>query len=414
MKPLQLGKKKTLEVQVGSIIIGGDNPVAIQSMTNTATYDVESTVAQAKQLADAGSELVRVTVNTPDSAEAIPEIRKRLDEDGYAHIPLVGDFHFTGHLLLKRFPACAEALDKYRINPGNVGTGDKRDENFSEIVKMAIQYNKPVRIGVNFGSLDQDLFTKMMEENAKLGDKALSDREVVRNAMVTSAMQSADLAESLGLASNKIILSVKMAELPEMVAAYKALHEECKKRNKMYPLHLGLTEAGPGMKGTVASSAALGILLHQGIGDTIRVSLTPTPDTDRADEVRVCTYLLQSLGLRSFKPMITSCPGCGRTTNTFYQKMAKEMSEYIDLRTKEWREQYPGVETLKVAIMGCIVNGPGESRDADIGISLPGDMEKPVAEVYKDGEKIMVLREEATILDEFKQFFEDYIQERFG
>jgi len=403
-----LNNMKTLTVQVGKILIGGGNPIVIQSMTNTPTDDLEATVAQIQELADAGSELVRITVNTPDAAKAAPEIKKKLVHLGYGDVTLVGDFHYNGHLLLERYPECAKALDKYRINPGNVGTGDLRAEHFAQIIKIALKNDKPVRIGVNWGSLDQDLLTKLMDKNAK-AKQPKSDKDVIIEAMVKSALDSAGLAESLGMPSNNIILSVKMSEVQDMVKAYEMLH---KKNAKRYPLHLGLTEAGFGMKGIVASSAALGILLQQGIGDTIRISLTPSPEGKRSDEVEACKLLLQTLGIRSFKPLVTSCPGCGRTSNDLYQRMAKEISEYIDERMPVWKKKYPGVEEMKVAVMGCVVNGPGESQHADIGISLPGKLENPVAQVYVRGKPVKSLKGDR-IVDEFKEMIEECVKERY-
>jgi (E)-4-hydroxy-3-methylbut-2-enyl-diphosphate synthase len=399
---------QTITVQIGSVGIGGKNPVRIQSMTNTPTEDVTLTVAQIKELVDAGSELVRVTVNVPEAAKAVPFIKQELVKMGYGHIPLIGDFHYNGHLLLARYPDCAEALDKYRINPGNVGMGEERAEHFRQIIEIAVKYQKPVRIGVNWGSLDQDLLTKLMDENAGLKNPK-SDKEVIIEAMVQSALQSAAWAEQMSMKSDQIILSVKMSEIPDMVRAYELLHERCVAQKKMYPLHLGLTEAGSGMKGLVSSSAALGILLQKKIGDTIRISLTPTPKGKRSDEVEACKLLLQTLGLRSFKPLVTSCPGCGRTSNDLYQKMAAEITTYIDERMPEWKEKYPRVEKLKIAVMGCVVNGPGESQHADIGISLPGKSENPVAMVYVKGKLVKSLKGEK-ISEEFKSYVEELIQ----
>lgn len=401
----------TIPVQVGSIGIGGKNPVRIQSMTNTSTEDVAATVAQIKELADAGSELVRLTVNVPEAAKAVPVIKQELVKLGYGDIPLAGDFHYNGHLLLSRYPECAQVLDKYRINPGNVGMGEERAEHFRQIIEIAVKYQKPVRIGVNWGSLDQDLLTKLMDENAGTKNPK-SDKEVIIEAMVQSALQSADWAEEMGMKSHQIILSVKMSEVQDMVKAYELLHDRCVKKKTMYPLHLGLTEAGSGMKGLISSSAALGILLKKGIGNTIRYSLTPAPAGKRSDEVEACKLLLQTLGLRSFKPLVTSCPGCGRTSNDLYQKMAEEITAYIDERMPEWKEKYPGVEKLKIAVMGCVVNGPGESQYADIGISLPGTSEKPVAMVYVKGKLVKSLRGE-NIAEEFTSFFETFVQDCF-
>lgn len=404
---------KTYEVHVGKVAVGGDNPVRIQSMTNTDTSDVEATVEQIIELADAGSELVRMTVNVPNAAKAVPLIKQQLIEKGYGDLPLIGDFHFNGHLLLTRFPECAQALDKYRINPGNVGLGEKHDEQFAEIIKVALKYEKPVRIGVNWGSLDPDLTTVMMDENAKLGDKAKPDREVLIDAMIASAHQSTELAERLGMPENKIIVSVKMSEVRDCVEVYQRYYRELEDRGKAYPLHLGVTEAGAGMKGAIASSSALGILLNQGIGDTIRISLTPTPNSKRSDEVEACKLLLQTMGFRHFKPMVTSCPGCGRTSNTLYQEMAEEIGKYIDERMPEWKEKYPSVVEMKVAVMGCVVNGPGESKYADIGISLPGKMEKPVAPVIIHGEEHSTLQGD-NIIQEFKKILETFVKNTYS
>lgn len=406
-------KRDTHEVMVGSIGVGGKNPIRIQSMTNTDTSDVEATVAQVIELADAGSELVRMTVNIPDAAKAVPQIKEELDKRGYGDLPLVGDFHFNGHLLLTRFPECGQVLDKYRINPGNVGLGEKHDEQFAQIIEVALKNNKPVRIGVNWGSLDPDLTTTMMDENSKKGADAKSDREVILDAMLASAHQSTELAERLGMPENKIIVSVKMSEVQDCVEVYQRYNAECIEREKRYPIHLGVTEAGAGMKGAIASSAALGILLQQGIGDTIRISLTPTPDSKRSDEVEACKLLLQTMGYRYFKPMVTSCPGCGRTSNTLYQEMAEKVGEYIDQRMPKWKEKYPGVVEMKVAVMGCVVNGPGESKYADIGISLPGKMEKPVAPVIIDGKPFKTLQGE-NIIQEFQEILEDFVQKKYS
>ncbi|MDP3976270.1 MAG: flavodoxin-dependent (E)-4-hydroxy-3-methylbut-2-enyl-diphosphate synthase [bacterium] len=403
---------KTIAVQVGKIVIGGGSAIAIQSMINTPTRDVKRTVQQAEELIEAGSELVRITVNTPEAAQAVPYIKEQLVLDGYEDVPLIGDFHYNGHLLLTRYKGCAEYLDKYRINPGNVGFGDKHNYNFGLMVDVANQFKKPIRIGVNWGSLDQDLFTKMMDENGKR-KQPKGDRDVVIDAMVESAIRSAQLAEKLGMPSNRIILSVKMSEVQDMVKAYQLLHKKLQQMRKPYPLHLGLTEAGAGMRGAISSSAALAILLQQGIGDTIRISLTPTPDRPRTDEVEACKLLLQTMGIRSFKPLVTSCPGCGRTSNEFYQKLAQEVNRHIEKKMKNWKEQYPGVEKLIISVMGCVVNGPGESKHADIGISLPGDMEKPVAHVYKDQTLFKTLQGKR-ITEEFIVLLDDYICKRFS
>lgn len=404
---------KTHEVQIGSVAMGGDNPIRIQSMTNTDTADVRATVEQVIELADAGAELVRMTVNTPNAAKAVPAIREELNTKGYQDLPLIGDFHFNGHLLLTRFPDCAQALDKYRINPGNVGLGEKHDEHFSQIIDVALQYDKPVRIGVNWGSLDPDLTTSMMDENAKRGHDAKPDREVLIDAMIASAHQSTDLAEALGMPENKIIVSVKMSEVTDCVEVYQRYYRELQERGKRYPLHLGVTEAGSGMKGAIASSAALGILLNQGIGNTIRISLTPRPDGKRTEEVEACKLLLQTMGFRHFKPMVTSCPGCGRTSNSLYQEMADEIGKYIDDRMPEWGQKYPGVVNMKVAVMGCVVNGPGESKYADIGISLPGKMENPKAPVITRGVQSHLLEGE-NIIDQFKVILEEFVHHEYS
>jgi (E)-4-hydroxy-3-methylbut-2-enyl-diphosphate synthase len=404
---------KTHEVHVGKISIGGSNPIRIQSMTNTDTADVNETVAQIIELADAGSELVRMTVNVPNAAKAVPLIKSILIDRGYGDLPLIGDFHFNGHLLLSRYPECAQSLDKYRINPGNVGLGEKHDEQFSQIIEIALKFNKPVRIGVNWGSLDPDLTTVMMDENAKLGQDAKPDREVLIDAMIASAHQSTELAERLGMPENKIIVSVKMSEVKDCVDVYQSYHQELKERGKSYPLHVGVTEAGSGMKGAIASSSALGILLNQGIGDTIRISLTPTPTSKRSDEVEACKLLLQTMGFRNFKPMVTSCPGCGRTSNTLYQEMAQEVGKYIDERMSEWKIKYPRVVEMKVAVMGCVVNGPGESKYADIGISLPGKTEKPVAPIIVRGKEFTTLKGDSIIQD-FKDIIEDFVVNNYS
>lgn len=404
---------KTLAVQVGKVVIGGGNPIVIQSMTNTPTEDVSATVKQIQELADAGSEIVRITVNTPAAAKAVAEIKEQLWKTNYGHVPIVGDFHFNGHLLLQRFPECAQALDKYRINPGNVGLGEKHDQQFLEIIEVALKYDKPVRIGVNWGSLDPDLTTAMMDENAKRGKNAKSDREVILDAMIASAHQSTELAEQLGMHSDKIVVSVKMSEIQDCVKVYQRYHAECVKREKLYPLHLGVTEAGAGMKGAIASSAALGILLQEGIGDTIRISLTPTPTSKRAEEVEACKLLLQTMGFRHFKPMVTSCPGCGRTSNDLYQRMAKEITDYVDAQMPVWKEKYPGVEKLKIAVMGCVVNGPGEAKHADIAISLPGNSEKPMAMVYAKGVLLKSIQGDQIVRD-FIFLLDQYLEENYS
>ncbi len=388
------------------VSVGGDAPVRVQSMTNTDTADVIGTAIQIKELAQAGSELVRITVNNEEAAAAVPHIREQLDRMGI-NVPLIGDFHYNGHKLLGDFPAMAQALSKYRINPGNVGKGDKKDRQFAQMVETAARWNKPVRIGVNWGSLDQELLASMMDENAR---RALpwDGKQVMYEALIASALGSAARAEELGLAPEHIILSCKVSGVQDLIAVYRQLHERCD-----YPLHLGLTEAGMGTKGTVASAAALSVLLQQGIGDTIRVSLTPQPGEARTQEVVVAMEILQALGLRSFVPSVTACPGCGRTTSTTFQELAKQIDDYLRASMPAWRERYPGVESLKVAVMGCIVNGPGESKHADIGISLPGTGEAPAAPVYIDGEKAMTLRGEG-IAAEFQQIVERYIENRFG
>ena len=398
-------RRKSVAVNVGGVMVGGDNPVVVQSMTNTDTADVDATVAQVAALAKAGSELVRITVDRDESAAAVPRIRERLDKLGIT-VPLIGDFHYIGHKLLAEFPDCAKALAKYRINPGNVGFREKRDKQFSEIIEFAIRYDKPVRIGVNWGSLDQELLTRLMDENAEKGGP-LSTDEVMHEAVVQSALISAHLAEEIGLGRDKIILSAKVSQVQDLVAVYTMLAERCD-----YALHLGLTEAGMGTKGIVASSAALGILLEQGIGDTIRISLTPEPGGDRRREVQVAEELLQVMGFRQFIPTVAACPGCGRTTSTVFQELAQKIQGDIRKNMPVWRKKYPGVEALNVAVMGCIVNGPGESKHADIGISLPGTGEMPAAPVFIEGKKVKTLRG-ANIAAEFEQMVAEYIEERF-
>lgn len=399
-------RRESVTVRVGGVPVGGDHPVAVQSMTNTDTSDAEATARQVEELAEAGSELVRITVNSSEAAAAVPAVAARLRDRG-VEAPLIGDFHFNGHILLPQNPECAEALDKYRVNPGNVGRGDKWDDHFATIVKCAIDNEKPVRIGVNWGSLDQELLTRMMDENAQR-DEPRDAHAVTLAAMVESALSSAEFAERLGLPRDHIILSAKVSEVPDLVTVYRALAERCD-----YPLHLGLTEAGMGRKGVVASSAALSILLGEGIGDTIRISLTPEPGGDRTEEVRVAQQILQSMGLRSFQPQVSACPGCGRTSSTFFQEMAEEIQGHLEERMKTWRDTHPGVEEMQVAVMGCVVNGPGESKHADIGISLPGDFEKPSAPVYVDGEKHTVLEGDG-IVGEFIEILEGYVDERYG
>ncbi|HEU4660066.1 MAG TPA: flavodoxin-dependent (E)-4-hydroxy-3-methylbut-2-enyl-diphosphate synthase [Pseudolabrys sp.] len=399
-------RRKSVQVEVGGVAVGGSAPIVVQSMTNTDTADVESTVRQVAALARAGSELVRITVDRDEAAAAVPHIKDKLAKSGI-DVPLVGDFHYIGHKLLTEHPACAEALDKYRINPGNVGFKNKRDPQFTQIVEMAIKYGKPVRIGVNWGSLDQELLTKLMDENAR-AEKPLEAREVMHEAMVQSALTSAARAEEIGLPRNRIILSAKVSAVQDLIAVYGELA-----RRSDYALHLGLTEAGMGSKGIVASSAALGVLLQQGIGDTIRISLTPEPNGDRTLEVQVAQELLQTMGLRTFVPLVAACPGCGRTTSTTFQELAAEIQNFIRTSMPEWKTRYPGVETLNVAVMGCIVNGPGESKHADIGISLPGTGEQPTAPVFIDGKKAATLRG-PTLAADFKQMVADYIERRFG
>ena len=388
------------------VTVGGDAPVRVQSMTNTDTEDAIATAIQVKELAQAGSELVRITVNTPAAAQAVPHIREQLDRMGI-DVPLIGDFHYNGHRLLTDEPACAQALSKYRINPGNVGKGDKHDLQFGQMIEAAMRWDKPVRIGVNWGSLDQELLARLMDENAQRAEP-WEARQVMYEALIASAIESAQLAESMGMPSHQILLSCKVSGVQDLVAVYRELARRCQ-----YPLHLGLTEAGMGVKGTVASSTALGILLQEGIGDTIRVSLTPQPGESRTQEVVIAAEILQSLGLRKFVPSVTACPGCGRTTSTTFQELAKQIDDYLRANMPVWRARYPGVENLKVAVMGCIVNGPGESKHADIGISLPGTGEAPAAPVFIDGEKALTLRGEG-IATEFHQIVEQYIEKKYG
>jgi (E)-4-hydroxy-3-methylbut-2-enyl-diphosphate synthase len=386
---------------VGGVRVGGGAPIVVQSMTNTDTADIESTVAQVRALARAGSELVRVTVNTEEAAAAVPHIRDRLAQQGVP-VPLIGDFHFNGHKLLKAHPACAEALAKYRINPGNVGRGSKRDPQFAEMIEVACRHQKPIRIGVNWGSLDSELLTRMMDEN-NAAPKPRSANEVMRSAVVESCLQSAARAEELGQAHEAIVLSAKVSGVQDLIAIYTDLAARCD-----YPLHVGLTEAGMGSKGIVASTAGIGVLLQRGIGDTIRVSLTPEPNGDRTQEVIVAQEILQTMGLRSFVPMVIACPGCGRTTSTYFQQLAQDIQSHIRHRMPEWRKLYDGVEEMNVAVMGCVVNGPGESKHANIGISLPGTGERPVAPVYEDGEKTVTLKGDH-IAEEFQQLVEAYV-----
>ncbi len=399
-------RHKTVAVDVAGVKVGGGNPIVVQSMTNTDTADVEATAQQVAALARAGSELVRITVDRDEAAAAVPHIKERLSKMGVT-APIVGDFHYIGHKLLADHPACAEALDKYRINPGNVGFKDKKDRQFTQIVEKAIMYGKPVRIGANWGSLDQELLTRLMDENAKSAQPR-DAREVTHEAMVQSALSSAARAEEIGLTKNRIILSAKVSAVQDLIAVYSELA-----RRSDYALHLGLTEAGMGSKGIVASSAAMGVLLQQGIGDTIRISLTPEPSGDRTREVQVAQELLQTMGLRTFVPLVAACPGCGRTTSTTFQELASDIQNFIRDSMPEWKTRYPGVETLNVAVMGCIVNGPGESKHADIGISLPGTGEQPAAPVFIDGKKAATLRG-PTLSADFKQIVIDYIERRFG
>jgi len=399
-------RRPSVVCRVGGVPVGGGHPVVVQSMTNTDTANPAATAEQVALLAAAGSELVRVTVNTREAAAAVPEIARRLSDRGVT-VPLVGDFHYNGHTLLTEYPECARELDKYRINPGNVGVGEKHDDNFRRMIEVAVANGKPVRIGVNWGSLDRALLTSLMDANHKR-QEPLTDREVVLEAMRESALRSAELAERCGQPHDAIILSAKVSDVRDLIQVYRALAGACD-----YPLHLGLTEAGLGAKGIVASTAALAVLLHEGVGDTIRVSLTPAPGGDRAEEVRVCQQVLQSLGLRHFAPQVTSCPGCGRTTSTFFQELAADVTAHIQRRMAAWRERHPGVESLNVAVMGCVVNGPGESKHADIGISLPGTGEDPRAPVYIDGKLAVTLKGDK-IAEEFAQLLDDYVAKRFG
>ncbi len=399
---------RQLEVRWGSrcVVIGRNSPVAVQSMTNTDTVDVNATAEQVAELAAAGSELVRITVNTLEAARAVPAIREQLDKRRQ-HVPLIGDFHFNGHRLLTQVPDCARALSKYRINPGNVGAGARRDDNFAQLIELACRYEKPIRIGVNWGSLDQDLLASLMDTNRRLPQPQDADG-VLREALVRSALDSAERALGLGMPANRVCLSAKVSGVQDLVAVYRELARRCD-----YPLHLGLTEAGMGSKGIVSSTAALAILLQEGIGDTIRVSLTPDPGGPRAREVQIAQEILQSLGLRAFTPLVAACPGCGRTTSTFFQELAAKIQTYLSAQMPVWREQFPGVESMKVAVMGCVVNGPGESRHADIGISLPGTGESPVAPVYIDGQHALTLKGES-IAEQFQELVERYVQTRYA
>ncbi|MEY4748872.1 MAG: hypothetical protein RIQ60_1086 [Pseudomonadota bacterium] len=411
--PIPLGEalaRRSLQAHVRwgkrVVTVGGDAPVRVQSMTNTDTVDVIGTAIQVKELALAGSELVRITVNTPEAAEAVPHIREQLDRMGI-DVPLIGDFHYNGHRLLTDFPAMAQALSKYRINPGNVGKGDKRDRQFGQMIEAALRHDKPVRIGVNWGSLDQELLAQLMDENARRA-APWDARQVMYEALIQSALDSAAYAVELGMAPAQVLISCKVSGVQDLIAVYRELAQRCN-----YPLHLGLTEAGMATKGTVASAAALGVLLQQGIGDTIRVSLTPQPGESRTQEVVIALEILQALGLRTFVPSVTACPGCGRTTSSTFQELAKQIDDYLRAQMPVWRAKYPGVETMKLAVMGCIVNGPGESKHADIGISLPGTGEAPAAPVFIDGEKAMTLRGEG-IAREFQTIVENYIERRWG
>ena len=405
MRPMLTQRRQSLQVKVSAVAIGGTAPIAVQSMTNTDTADVAGTVAQVRALARAGSELVRITVNSAEAAAAVPLIRDQLHAAG-VQVPLIGDFHFNGHKLLHDYPDCAAALDKYRINPGNVGRGAKRDTQFAAMIEIACRLDKPVRIGVNWGSLDSELLARLMDENSALANPA-SAQTVMREAIVRSALDSAELAVNIGLPKNRIILSAKVSGVQDLLAVYRNLAARCD-----YPLHLGLTEAGMGSKGIVASTAGIGVLLADGIGDTIRVSLTPEPGGDRTQEVIVAQEILQTMGLRAFLPMVVACPGCGRTTSTYFQELAQRIQSHIRHRMPQWHIQYTGVEEMTVAVMGCVVNGPGESRHANIGISLPGTGERPVAPVYEDGEKTVTLKGER-IAEEFQELLERYIERTY-
>jgi (E)-4-hydroxy-3-methylbut-2-enyl-diphosphate synthase len=406
MTSTQISRKPTVGVQVGNVTVGGGAPIVVQSMTNTDTADVESTSSQVAALARAGSEVVRITVNNEDAARAVPVIRERLDAQGI-DVPLVGDFHYNGHRLLADYPACAEALAKYRINPGNVGSGEKKDSQFAAMIETAMRYDKAVRIGVNWGSLDKALVARMMDDNAR-SPEPLDAETMMGECMVASALQSAERAEALGLGRDRIVLSCKMSGVQDLIRVYRMLSSRTD-----HALHLGLTEAGMGSKGIVASTAALAVLLQQGIGDTIRISLTPQPGGDRTQEVVVAQEILQSMGLRAFMPMVIACPGCGRTTSTYFQQLAQDIQSYLRHQMPEWQQRYPGVESMKVAVMGCVVNGPGESKHANIGISLPGTGEQPAAPVFIDGRKSVTLRGER-IAEAFQEIVEDYVQTHYG
>ena len=399
-------RRTSRQVAVGGVRIGGGAPIVVQSMTNTDTEDAQATARQVEALARAGSELVRITVNTPQAAARVPEIRSRLDAAGCA-VPLIGDFHYNGHKLLTQYPDCARALAKYRINPGNVGKGAKRDDQFATLIDCALRYGKPVRIGVNWGSLDQALLAQLMDENGKRPEP-LDASEVMKEAVIRSALESAKQAEAWGLPAERIVISCKMSQVQDLIAVYRALAARCE-----YALHLGLTEAGMGSKGIVASTAALAVLLQEGIGDTIRISLTPDPGGERTREVQVAQEILQTMGLRAFTPMVSACPGCGRTTSTVFQELAKDIEKFLREQMAVWKSTYPGVEEMRVAVMGCVVNGPGESKHADIGISLPGTGEVPVAPVYVDGKKTVTLKGER-IAEEFQAIVEKYVREKYG
>lgn len=407
MSTSKIQRRKSIPVQVGHVVVGGEAPIVVQSMTNTDTADVEASVAQVKALAEAGSELVRLTVNVAEAAAAIPKIKEKLLAQG-CEVPLIGDFHYNGHTLLTQHPACAEALDKYRINPGNVGFGATHDKNFKQMIEVALKNNKPIRIGVNWGSLDQRIADRLMDENGR-SDNPKSAGEVMIDAMIESALSSRAMAKDYGMKDDQIVFSVKMSHVQDVIMAYQLLAEKCENA-----LHVGLTEAGMGFKGAVSSTAALANLLKAGIGDTIRVSLTPAPGADRTEEVRICQYILQSLEMRQFMPSVTACPGCGRTTNTMFQEMAQDMENYFHEKMPEWKKKgYKGVESLRIAVMGCIVNGPGESKQADIGISLPGTGENPKAPVYVDGEKVLTL-DGPRMMAHFKQLVDEYVEKHFA
>lgn len=402
----KIERRKTVCVNVGGVKVGGGHPIVVQSMTNTDTADVTATVNQVMELARAGSEVVRVTVNTEEAARAVPRVVETLDKFGF-RTPIVGDFHYNGHILLKKYPDCAKSLAKYRINPGNVNIGRKTDENFRTMIECALEHGKPVRIGVNWGSLDSALLTRMMDENARLPEP-LDAAEVTKRAIVASALESARMAESYGLPHDRIILSAKVSGVQDLIDVNRMLAAQCD-----FPLHIGLTEAGMGAKGIVATTAALAVLLQEGIGDTIRASLTPAPNGDRTEEVLVCQQILQSLGIRSFTPQVTACPGCGRTTSTFFQEMAEQIQTYLREQMPVWKERYAGVEEMKVAVMGCIVNGPGESKHANIGISLPGTFEEPKAPVFVDGQLVKTLRGDGIVAD-FIAMLNDYVERKYG